>query len=137
VQPRCELCPVAPWCKARELRLQATIPVKRSKPAASIVEQPLLIIRRSGKLLCWQRPSASRRMPGFWELPEIAQVPLARLIRSAGEFRHTIVNTSYHITVWEASIRATPPGLCWIALRDVAHLPLSTIARKALGRLTK
>ena len=36
--------------------------------------------QRAGKILLWQRPAESKRLAGFWELPEREQVPGARVM---------------------------------------------------------
>jgi adenine-specific DNA glycosylase len=49
-----------------------------------------------------------------------------------GDFRHTITHRRYRFTVKEAIAGATPEGSRWHTKKELAQIPLSTIARKAL-----
>ena len=69
------------------------------------------------------------------ELPEREQVPGANIYGQPGEFRHTIVNTTYLVQVSRASVKSHPNGFTWLAKSSLATFPLSTISKKALARL--
>jgi A/G-specific adenine glycosylase len=71
-------------------------------------------------------------MAGFWELPSPEQLPGARIGKSIGEFRHTITHHHYTFTVNAASGRAAGAEFGWFASAQLADIPLSTTARKAL-----
>ena len=133
VQPQCLLCPVAEHCEARRQGRQQEFPVKRVKPAAREVQQRLLLIRKSASYLLWQRPADSRRMAGFWELPHPEQLPSARLGKTVGQFRHTIVNTKYRFELVQASLRRVQAGFVWQPVNALGQIPLSTVTRKALA----
>jgi A/G-specific adenine glycosylase len=135
-QPQCLPCPVAEQCEARRQGRQHEFPVKRGKGAATEVEQRLLLIQKSGAYLLWQRPPESRRMAGFWELPQLEQLPSATLGDVVGQFRHTIVNTNYRFELVSASLRRTRPGFVWQPSDAFAQIPLSTVARKAFACLS-
>lgn len=132
-QPQCLLCPVSGHCEARRQGRQQEFPVKRIKRAAREVEQRLLLIRKSGSYLLWQRPAESRRMAGFWELPNPEQLPSARLGKTVGQFRHTIVNTKYRFELVQASLRRVQAGFVWQPVNAFGQIPLSTVTRKALA----
>jgi adenine-specific DNA glycosylase len=95
------------------------------------------MIERAGSILAWQRPSESRRLAGFWELPETDQLPEAKIKRRVAGFQHTIVNTNYRIDVFRASLAGTPKGFHWLTAKKLSEIPLSTTAKKALACLTK
>jgi A/G-specific adenine glycosylase len=132
-KPRCLLCPVADACEARRAGRQEEFPIKRGKGAATQVARDLLVIAKKDRVLLWQRPASSRRLAGFWELPERDQLPAAKIESNRGEFRHIIVNTSYRFQVLEAAISRTPQGFYWKATKILQEMPLSTTARKALA----
>jgi A/G-specific adenine glycosylase len=136
-QPRCSQCPWASECQAFQLGLQDELPMKSGRPEAVGVEKQLLMIERAGKILAWQRPSESRRLAGFWELPETEQLPGVKIEGRLAGFRHTIVNTNYRVAVFRASLTATPKGFRWIAPKELSEIPLSTTAKKALACLRK
>ncbi len=134
-QPQCLLCPVEAQCKALRIGRQSEFPIKAKKVSNGQVEHRLLLIEKGGSLLLWQRPPDSRRMAGFWELPQADQLPGACVCRVVGEFRHTIVNTTYRFEVAEASIEIADSGFSWVAREKINEVPLSTTAKKALACL--
>jgi len=100
-------------------------------------EKHILAIEKRDKILLWRRPADSRRLAGFWELPECEQLPAATLCGAAGGFRHTIVNTTYLVQVYRATLGARANGFQWLPKSGLEALPLSTIARKALILLAR
>ncbi|HTB18726.1 MAG TPA: A/G-specific adenine glycosylase [Bryobacteraceae bacterium] len=131
-QPLCGDCPVRPHCQARQQGLENQLPFNGVRPIAGRQELHLLAIERAGKILLWQRPADSPRLAGFWELPERAQAPGATLHGELAEFRHTIVNTTYLVQVYRASVRSSLSGFLWLDKAGLGNVPLSTIAKKAL-----
>lgn len=131
--PKCRLCPVRQFCAAKEAGRERELPVKSRPGERKLAQVTLLVVERRSSFLLWQRPPDSRRLAGFWELPEPALLKTAEVIESVGEFRHSITNTSYTFEVRRARVAGKPRGFEWIA-GDRLHLyPLSTTARKALG----
>ena len=135
-QPACRLCPIASECRAHQQGIETELPVKSVRPGASRVEKQLLVIERQSKVLIWQRPGEHRRLAGFWELPEPAQLPGAKVSAKIGQFLHTIVNTNFHCQVFRASLPTIPPGFSWLAKSRIHEIPLSTTAKKALACLS-
>jgi len=131
-KPQCLLCPVASVCQARAQGTQDALPVKM-KPQKSIQEErTLFFVEGDGKVLLWQRPAASRLMPGFWELPEKEQLPEVlpgQLIKS---FRHGITFHDYRFALRKAAAPDDIGDCQWVAVTELSALPLSTIAKKAL-----
>lgn len=130
--PLCRDCPVSSHCEAVKSGLETQLPLKVRRQKMVRLRQTLLLLERDGKLLMWQRPSRSRRMPGFWELPESGQLSGVRVQSEVGAFRHTITHHLYSFTVVRATVRGTPKGFEWFKKERLATLPLSTIAHKAL-----
>ena len=124
--PLCAQCPVALHCAANCAGTQNSIPLKRAKPQPEQLDRTLLIIRRNGSILLTPSP----RVKGFWDLPE--HVPQARAGAKLGEFRHTITHRHYRFTVKEATARTTPAESRWHTMNELAKIPLSTTAKKAL-----
>ncbi len=136
-QPQCRQCPWACECQAFRLGIQDELPMRAGRPEAVGVEKQLLMIERAGKILAWQRPAQSRRLAGFWELPETDQLPGAKVESRVAGFRHTIVNTNYRIAVFRASLARTPKGFHWLTTKELGEIPLSTTTKKALACVTK
>lgn len=133
--PRCLACPIARWCSAREQARQSEFPVKLRGTRKVVVEQTLLVVRRGRDILLWQRPPGSSRMAGFWELPEVRQLPEALLGATLGRLTHQITVHRYEIALQEAKAHRIPPDLRWVAVDSLKRVPLSTITRKALALL--
>src|SRR6185369_13090750 len=97
-----------------------------AKPQPEQLECTLLVICRNGSILLTPSP----RVKGFWDLPE--HFPQARAGAKLGEFRHTITHRHYRFTVKEATTRTAPAKFRWHTVTDLAKIPLSTTAKKAL-----
>lgn len=136
-EPNCLLCPVAAHCAARAAGTQEELPVKLRRARAERLEHTLLRIERHGALLMWQQSDPAQRMYGFWELPYREQLPAARPGKLLGEFRHTITHHHYRFRVMTATVREAPAGFRWLTPEERQVLPVSTIARKALGAVRR
>lgn len=140
--PRCLVCPVAADCVARQQGRQNELPVKRTKAAAEAAECAVVIARRRHQLLLKQRAGDAQRMAGFWELPSPEDVPALPIMREAGQFQHTIVNTRYQVRVLLAvpaksfHLVTAARGIRWFGSEELAQIPLTTITRKALRHIS-
>lgn len=74
-QPRCLVCPVATWCRARaELADPSVLPIRKTKKEKPHWEVTAGLIWKRGKLLIAQRPTQGR-LGGLWEFPGGKQEP--------------------------------------------------------------
>jgi A/G-specific adenine glycosylase len=131
--PLCLLCPLAACCLARQEGTAAQLPVKLRKTAPVRLNGTLLVVLNRGRILLRQRHAAASRMAGFWDLPAPEDLPAARLGARIGEIRHTI--THHHYTLEVRSATAQLPdahGFRWFTIAQLAEIPFSTTARKAL-----
>jgi A/G-specific adenine glycosylase len=130
--PQCLLCPVAVHCAASAQQRTADLPVKVVAKRSVKQERILYWIERSGALLVWQRPPGTRLMPGFWELPEVEQLPDVSPALTLGAFKHGITIYDYRFQL----VLANPPADCraciWMPLDELPQAPLSTVFRKAI-----
>jgi A/G-specific adenine glycosylase len=124
-EPKCGECPVARLCEARRQGRQSEFPPKRRRQPPVRVAKTLLVVWKGSRLLLRERN-------GFWELPEASDLPSAKVIRTLGRFRHSIMNLNYVFTVVAAWVRARPKGCNWVPEEELGLIPLGTIARKAL-----
>ena len=136
-EPRCKLCPIAKECEARRAGLERELPLKVPRAQSTEVEEQILIVEKAGSILAWQRPPDDRRLAGFWELPQPAHLPRARVGARIATVRHTIVNTRYAFHVHRAFASGAPKGFHWLRVQNLQELPLSTAAKKALACLAK
>jgi A/G-specific adenine glycosylase len=135
--PQCLVCPVAELCEARREGRQSERPVTRGRPVTISIARTVVVMIRGGDVLLWQRPASSRKMAGFWELPEpehLEQMPNCERI---GRFRHSITN---HNFTFEVVIGGTAVSVgckevvnsAWVPRKLLRNMALSTTARKAL-----
>ena len=137
-QPHCPLCPVRDQCEARLTGRQHEFPIKVKRPTPNLVAKQLIIVTGPrSRVLFWQRPPDSRRLAGFWELPEPGQLSAARVGEKIGHFSHTIVNTKYRFEVLHATIKSVPEGFSFLSKKLFDEVPLSTTAKKGLACLGK
>jgi A/G-specific adenine glycosylase len=130
--PLCRECPIAGRCRALQAGTVAQLPVKLRKTEPVAIAAVLLLVCRGRRVLLRQTEAGARRMAGFWELPAPEQLPGARAGKSWGEFRHTITHHHYTFTVRSATVRSAGPEFRWFEAAELAGIPLSTTARKAL-----
>ncbi len=133
-KPRCGACPVAALCAAHKAGTQEALPVRSPGRTPQRIESTLLVIERGPEILLRARPEHEGRLAGFWELPEAADLPEARLDGACGEFRHAITHHRYRVRVVRAQLRQEPPdGLRWVPRSRLGDLPLTTMTKKALA----
>lgn len=133
--PLCRECPIRGGCLALQAGTVSQLPVKLRKTVPVAIAAVLLLLRRGGRVLLRQKEAGARRMAGFWELPSPEELPGARPGKSFGEFRHTITHHHYTFSVLAASLHPAwrpPREFRWFAAAELAGIPLSTTARKAL-----
>jgi A/G-specific adenine glycosylase len=131
--PKCLYCPINDDCGAKLQGLQHSIPIQLAKQKPILEDRTVLWILKGETLLLWQRGPESRRLAGFWELPEPDMVPKAEPLEELGVFSHAIVNHKYRIILKKGKLRGIAQNPCkWVLLDQLAELPLSTVARKCL-----
>jgi A/G-specific adenine glycosylase len=131
--PLCAVCPLGACCRARQEGTAGQLPVKLRKTEPVRLSGTLLVVRQGGRILLRQREATAKRMAGFWELPAPEDLPAARIGARIGEIRHTITHHHYTIEVRHATARRPgPDGVRWFTMAQLAEIPFSTTARKAL-----
>lgn len=132
--PQCAGCPVAKWCRARRLGIERQLPVRRRPPRIEKATRTLLVVQRNGALLLKRRPVGGQ-LEGFFELPEPADLPGARLGPKLGEFRHAITRRRYRIRLRAAELDLLPSEFLWLSPDQLNAVPMTTATRKALNQL--
>jgi A/G-specific adenine glycosylase len=69
--PRCEACPLAPFCVARASGLERELPVTESKRAVPVVEAVAAVLVDAGGLVLFARRREGGLFGGLWEPPMI------------------------------------------------------------------
>lgn len=129
--PRCMACPVTKHCAAFQQGRQNELPVKLRKTRAVAEVRTIWIVRNRGRILMRQVDAGSKRLAGFWELPDA--LPGGKPGKLLGEFRHAIVNHRYLCRVLRGTVSRAPRGFAWVADGNLQSIPLTTMARKALA----
>ncbi len=148
--PHCLVCPISGHCAALRLGKQNELPVRLVRERTVREQIAVGLVERNGSLLLRQRPEDASLLPGFWELPQgplngPAGAPGQTLEalglvggERLGRFRHSITYHEYTVSVHRAKLRGRrPKGYQWIAKKDLAGLPLTTITKKALDRASE
>jgi A/G-specific adenine glycosylase len=131
--PLCLVCPLAARCRARQEGTTAQLPVRLRKAEPVRLSGTVLVVRHRGRILLRQRDAGLKRMAGFWDLPAPEDLPGAKIGARIGEIRHTI--THHHYTLEVRGATAALPdrdGFRWFTIAQLAEIPFSTTARKAL-----
>ena len=69
-EPKCEICPVAHLCKAKEQNIQMELPVKTKAKALRIEKRTVLIFRDNETVAIRKRP-VKGLLAGLYELPNV------------------------------------------------------------------
>ncbi|HEY0760564.1 MAG TPA: A/G-specific adenine glycosylase [Acidisarcina sp.] len=132
--PLCLRCPVFDYCLTRGEHLTAPRARMRSEEIAYALLQ-----RGEGdeiEVLLEQRPASATVMTGMWELPLLNERAGAE--RIVLTLRHSIMRVNYTAAIaafGEDEMPQPGPGAGdrrWFRLRQLAALPLTGLARKAL-----
>ncbi len=75
-------------------------------------------IRKGDEMLVWPRSPGSKRLAGFWELPEPERLTQAKLFGELGEFSHSIVNHKYRIILRKAKLQGCAGDLVELVRLD-------------------
>jgi hypothetical protein len=103
------------------------------------VTRIVYIVEKDRSILFWQRPAGSKKLAGFWELPEPEHLLKPPQGTTVGRFRHSITNHDYTFEVRVADSVHCRNGLAssWLPRTQLAVFPVSTTAKKALHLLTR
>jgi len=130
--PGCTSCPVARFCEACKAGTQGELPVKSGKLQPQTIRAEVVIVEKDSKILLHRRAARERRMAGFWDLPQPAELNGLHSVVTLGSFRHTITHHHYTLNVLAGAVPHIPRGFRWWRLDRMQDIPLSTIARKAI-----
>ncbi|HEX7349093.1 MAG TPA: A/G-specific adenine glycosylase [Rhodanobacteraceae bacterium] len=112
--PRCDVCPHASYCRARQLGLTADIPEARPARALPVKHTFLVVLqRRDGRVLLQRRPPQGV-WPRLWSLPEAVDAAAAKKLAAKlarTERRCPLPMPTIHHGFTHYKLEATP--LCW------------------------
>ena len=117
--PACSACALRALCRQQGAIAAAPKPARRKHRLMYLLDT------RSDRVRLVQRNKAERLMPNMWELPAGDHVG-----EVAFRLRHSITTTDYAVEVRHGRTRAGK----YVALPQLAHLPLTGLARKILRK---
>jgi A/G-specific adenine glycosylase len=128
--PRCEVCPVAKFCKATD---PENLPVKKKRvPITELTEHAIWLRDAQGRVLL-HRESGSRRQ-GLWKLPLRSERECPATSRLFTEI-YTITRYKITLHIHSAYDHALAEGDEWIPVGRLTDLPMAAPFRRALLRL--
>lgn len=128
--PRCEVCPVAKFCKSAE---PENLPVKKKRaPVTQLTECAIWLRDEQGRVLLHRE--SGRRRHGLWKLPLRGEQECPA---SSRLFTDTYLITRYKVTlhIHSAGDHAPREGEEWVPAGRLASLPMAAPFRRALLRL--
>ena len=146
-QPLCEDCPLRGLCRARELGIQAQLPLREKKARRRQEELTVFVLVREGKIALRQRPD-SGLLAGLWEFPHVpgtldetaAGEALAAFGLTALDWRqkltarHLFTHVTWEMTGYEVLVKGTDtPGFTWADEAALSALAVPSAFRKYLA----
>jgi len=134
--PKCELCPVRPWCAAFQQNRTAELPLISRKKQRRIERKTVFALLSDQGLLGFKRPD-SGLLAGLWQLPEAAgelsDAEAANWLGERGmlpvgelrfyERKHIFTHIEWHMRVCSARVSAETLPEGWVVLDDSHALP--------------
>ncbi|WP_371380991.1 A/G-specific adenine glycosylase [Sporomusa aerivorans] len=143
LRPRCQLCPLTNLCKAYELDIQDTLPVRAPKKQPLLVVLAAGLILYNGHYLVRQRPETGL-LAGMWEFPAVEltdeQAAASELKETLWQecrqqvnvgtrqyhYIHTFSHRKWDIAFYECqwlSGEALPERTAWLSADELSTVP--------------
>jgi A/G-specific adenine glycosylase len=128
--PRCEVCPVAKFCKAREPQ---ELPLKKRRAAITEISEHAIWMQDAEGRVLLHRESGSRRN-GLWKLPlrQPQECAASKLVFSD---IYTITRYKVSLHIHEGTGHFPAAGDEWIPRDELASIPMAAPFRRAILRL--
>lgn len=150
--PKCESCPLQPFCLSHLSGKEMDFPQKRPKQPRRIEERTLLLLEREGHIAVHRRP-AKGLLAGLWELPgfdgRLTKNEAVAAVRSLGleplqltplaPYKHVFTHVEWHITGWRVKLapEGEGTGLVWSTGAELrGERPLPSAFRPYLNDFT-
>ncbi len=139
-EPKCELCPAALYCRAKEEGTAASLPVRLTRKQKKKVKMTVFILQ------CGDRTAVCRRagrglLAGLYQLPNVEEelsaeqaVALAEswgakprdLLRKT-EYRHVFTHVEWDMTGYYFSVGRMPDDFLWVSEKELEKdIPVPT-----------
>jgi len=157
--PKCNSCPLSPFCIARRSDLVTELPIKKKKVVVTRVREFATVLVNKKKILLGKRP-VGQRWAGLWEVPhdtpdegdtetralEIISRKYASLIsknfREIGEVVHPVTRFKITVKVFMGEVSGKGASdyyeeLAWVSLNEIDKYPKSSPQTKMIAMALK
>lgn len=139
-RPKCEICPVADYCKAKENGTQMQLPVKSQKKPRKEVEKTVFVLRSGDKTAVVKRGNKGL-LAGTYEFPNIdQQLSTEEAIKKVEEWgchpidikrqvaeKHIFSHIEWHMTAYYFSCKEENAEFCWVTDEELEKdIPMAT-----------
>lgn len=128
--PRCEACPVAKFCAAREPH---ELPVKKKRDETTEITEHAIWTRDAEGRVLLHHESGSRRK-GLWKLP-LRPAPGCAASRVIFTDIYTITRYKVNLIIHDGTGHLDGEGDRWVSPDQLASLPMAAPFRRAVIRL--
>jgi A/G-specific adenine glycosylase len=124
VAPRCEICPVARWCRGHALGIAAELPAARRKASPlRIAVAAAVLLDPSGRTLLVRQPNEDGAIfARLWQFPAVEANGDAR--KALGDYLQNIAGQSLRTArALDAAMERLTPARHTVTVRDIRLLP--------------
>lgn len=132
--PRCVECPLAGLCRAHQLGIEETLPVKASKKARKVENRTVFLLTCGGKIAL-RRREGHGLLAGLWELPAVSgtldEGTAAAVLNSWGtpvstltrlpDARHIFTHLEWRMTAWAGETEQESSVFLWADQDELTH----------------
>ena len=138
--PKCEICPVAAYCRAKEAGTAMALPVKAKKKARKQVEMTVFILQAAGRTAVCKRGKTGL-LAGLYQFPNVEEKLTAaqaiaqveewgcapkNLLRSI-EYCHVFTHVEWQMTGYFIAVEKMPKIFQWVSNEQLdEEIPLPT-----------
>lgn len=131
-RPKCEVCPLAAFCRAHQGGVEGKFPVKAPKKPRRVEARTILLLCCEDRVALRRRPS-SGLLAGLWEFPgvegELDETALDALLHTAGisalsaarvgTARHIFTHREWRMTAWRIECPLPADGYRWVTVEEL------------------
>lgn len=157
--PKCNSCPLSPFCIAKRSYLVTELPIKKKKVVVTQVQELATVLVNKKRILLGKRP-VGQRWAGLWEVPHdtpdegVTEVKALGIIsrkyasveskkfREIGKVIHPVTRFKITVRVFMGEVSGKGASeyyeeLAWVSLSDMEKYPKSSPQSKMIAMAVK
>ena len=157
--PKCNSCPLSPFCIAKRSDLVTELPIKKKKVVVTQVQELATVLVNKKRILLGKRP-VGQRWAGLWEVPHdtpdegVTEVKALGIIsqkyaslvskkfREIGKVIHPVTRFKITVRVFMGEVSGKGASdyyeeLAWVCLSDMEKYPKSSPQSKMIAMAVK